>query len=219
MTSKTIKINKKTLYEIVREVQKRPCLWNTEDEYYNNRARVAVAWEEITTILNLPEPLIRAKWKNMRDIFKREMKRCKYNMQGEFEYTGKWRHLKLMWFLHKPRASTPTQSQQDHSNSTTEPDIKEEVPIIVNNRDMEESDDNIIPFEGSNIFSMDFQQQDPLPLKRRKSEDDYDLMFLKSLVPYFRELDPVRKLRIRNRIQDIILNEISVQGSIGTARQ
>ncbi|CAH2244451.1 uncharacterized protein LOC120629371 [Pararge aegeria] len=211
MATKTVRVNKKTLYEIVHEVQQRPCLWNTADEYYNNRGRVAVAWEEISAILNLPEALIRAKWKNMRDIFKREMKRCKYNSKGEFEYTGKWRHLKLMWFLHKPKSLQDEHNQKENSSST-ETDIKEEMPIIVNSlRDQEESDDNNMQFEGSNIFSMDFQpEQDPLPLKRRRlSEDDYDLMFLKSLVPYLRSMDPVRKLRIRNRIQDIILNEIS----------
>lgn len=47
-------MNRKTMLEIVNEVKKRPCLWDTDDEYYHNRGRVSVAWEEITAALNLP---------------------------------------------------------------------------------------------------------------------------------------------------------------------
>ncbi|XP_045771583.1 uncharacterized protein LOC123871707 [Maniola jurtina] len=210
MTSRNLKVSRKTLINIVLEVQKRPCLWNPDDEDHKNRGRVAVSWEEITAALNIPETVIRAKWKSMRDIFKREMKKCKTNSQGELRYTGKWRHFKLMWFLHKNKnAQLVDYDPKEVSNTSTESEefIKEEV----NDRDMDESDGNNVPFE----FAVDFQpEQDPLPVKRRQSSEvDYDLMFLKSLVPYFRELEPVRKLRIRSKIQDIIINEINAQGN------
>lgn len=89
--------------------------------------------------------------------------------------------------------------------------------IMHSNRDGE-SDENM-PFETSNIFSVDYQPEDPLPnaIARRSLEEDYDMMFLKSLVPYFRELDPVRKLKVRNKIQDIILNEINEQGAFSNS--
>ncbi|XP_034830604.1 uncharacterized protein [Maniola hyperantus] len=214
MTSRNVKVSRRTLINIVLEVQKRPCLWNPDDEHHNNRGRVAVAWEEITEILNVPETIVRAKWKSMRDIFKRELKKCKTNSQGEFKYTGKWRHFQLMWFLHKNKdAKLVDYDLKEVSNTSTESEdfIKEE--IVNNDGDMDELDGNNVPFEPGNIFAVDYQpEQDPLPTKRRQSpEVDYDLMFLKSLVPYFRELDPVRKLRIRSKIQDIIINEINAQ--------
>ncbi|XP_045771582.1 transcription factor Adf-1-like [Maniola jurtina] len=214
MTARNPKLSRKTLLNIVQEVHKRPCLWNPDDENHNNRARMAVAWEEITSALNIPEPLVKAKWKIMRDIFKREMKRCKMNSHGKFQYTGKWRHFKLLWFVHKNKEAQLVQCDpaEDSYSSTEENNIKEEV-IDNNSTDVDESHDHNVPFEESNMLTLDFEpEQDPLPVQRRQSsEDDYDLMFLKSLVPYFRELDPVRKLRLRSTILDIIINEISGQ--------
>nr|XP_034830875.1 uncharacterized protein LOC117987911 [Maniola hyperantus] len=216
MTARNPKLSRKSLLNIVHEVRKRPCLWNTDDEYYNNRARVAIAWEEVTVVLNIAEPLIKAKWKIMRDIFKREMKKCKINSQGKFQYTGKWRHFKLMWFIHKNKeAQLVHYDPMEDSYGSTEEEVdnmKEEI-IDNNSGDVDESHDNNVPFEESNTLTVDFEpEQDPLPVQRRlSSEDDYDLMFLKSLVPYLRELEPVRKLEVRNKILDIIINDISAQ--------
>lgn len=39
--------------------------------------------------------------------------------------------------------------------------------------------------------------------------DDEDMLFLKSLHPYFRTMNPLQKLRIRNQIQTVFINELS----------
>lgn len=59
------------------------------------------------------------------------------------------------------------------------------------------------------------EHEDSIPKKRRKkkSKDDYDFMFLKSLAPYLRQLDPIRKLVVRSKMQDMLLNEIAAQQS------
>ncbi|XP_050517469.1 uncharacterized protein LOC126892083 [Diabrotica virgifera virgifera] len=43
--------------------------------------------------------------------------------------------------------------------------------------------------------------------KEINSEEDPDLCFFKSLVPYMRELSPGNRLRVRGKIQDLILDE------------
>jgi hypothetical protein len=41
--------------------------------------------------------------------------------------------------------------------------------------------------------------------------DDNDMLFLKSLHPYFSSMNPLQKLRIRNQIQNVFINELSTQ--------
>lgn len=41
-----------------------------------------------------------------------------------------------------------------------------------------------------------------------RSEDD-DMMFFRSLLPYFRKMQPIQKLRVRNKFQDIVIQELS----------
>lgn len=40
--------------------------------------------------------------------------------------------------------------------------------------------------------------------------DDDDMLFLKSLHPYFKTMCPIQKLRLRNQIQSVIINELSI---------
>jgi len=40
--------------------------------------------------------------------------------------------------------------------------------------------------------------------------DDDDMLFLKSLHPYFKTMLPIQKLRLRNQIQSVIINELSL---------
>lgn len=42
-----------------------------------------------------------------------------------------------------------------------------------------------------------------------KPDDDDDLMFFKSLVPFLKQMKPIQKLRIRNQFQDIIIKELT----------
>ncbi|KAL4092213.1 hypothetical protein QTP88_026751 [Uroleucon formosanum] len=42
-------------------------------------------------------------------------------------------------------------------------------------------------------------------------KDDEDMLFLKSLHPYFHTMNPLQKLRVRNQLQTIFINELSTQ--------
>ncbi|CAI6355397.1 unnamed protein product [Macrosiphum euphorbiae] len=45
--------------------------------------------------------------------------------------------------------------------------------------------------------------------------DDDDMLFLKSLHPYFKTMLPIQKLSLRNQIQSVIINELSLtQGQL-----
>lgn len=42
-------------------------------------------------------------------------------------------------------------------------------------------------------------------------QDDEDMMFLKSLHPYLKNMDNLQKLRVRNEIQTVLINQLSIK--------
>lgn len=46
-------------------------------------------------------------------------------------------------------------------------------------------------------------------LESNKTHDDEDMMFLKSLHPYFKNMNTLQKLKVRNQIQSVFINELS----------
>uniref|UniRef100_A0A1B6MQM8 MADF domain-containing protein n=1 Tax=Graphocephala atropunctata TaxID=36148 RepID=A0A1B6MQM8_9HEMI len=63
---------------------------------------------------------------------------------------------------------------------------------------------NIASF-GSEIFKNDNRMIEIL----QEPEDDYDLHFLKSLVPFFKDMTSVQKLRVRSRLINVIAEELA----------
>lgn len=49
--------------------------------------------------------------------------------------------------------------------------------------------------------------------EKNKEQGDEDMLFLKSLAPYFKYLTPVQKLRLKSKIQTFIADEISLTTS------
>lgn len=45
--------------------------------------------------------------------------------------------------------------------------------------------------------------------EKKKEADDEDMLFLKSLAPYFKYLSPVQKLRLKSKLQNMIADEIA----------
>lgn len=137
----------------------------------------------------------------MRDLFKKEIR--KYGPTIE-EYTGKWRHFEALAFLNK--TATAPENTEENSCDDKEPVTKQEYI---------ELDEDADPDNNEVEVYFDETYEDPLPEKRVKlaSDEDYDIMFLKSLAPYFKQLDPIRKLVVRSKMQDMLLNEIAAQSS------
>ncbi|XP_026753090.2 uncharacterized protein LOC113513295 [Galleria mellonella] len=188
-----------SVQKLVNEIKKRECVWNTESDEYNDRYQTAIAWKEISEALQLPIDLLRMKWKNLRDSFKKELK--KTGATCVEDYNGKWPHMELLSFMEKP---------SDNEASTTETE-REEKEDIVSFSSFTDTNFVDVQSNGNNEEEIDV----PVPEKRRKTyaEEEYDLMFLKSLAPFFRDLEPVRKLVLRSKIQDLVMNEIAAQNS------
>lgn len=50
-----------------------------------------------------------------------------------------------------------------------------------------------------------------LESNKPQMQDDEDMMFLKSLHPYFKNMDNLQKLRVRNEMQTVLINQLSIQ--------
>lgn len=138
-------------------------------------------------------------------------------------YEGKWRHYNQLVFLKDTfvrRDLVPKTiyvSDEEDSNTTLEHSIfyelsksppkkeKDPPPVLVQRKRKRDS---------HSAASQDSVEHKILKTESKilgyleKSDDD-DLMFLKSLLPYFKQMDPVQKLRIRSLFQNIIIEEIS----------
>ncbi|KAF9416950.1 hypothetical protein HW555_005866 [Spodoptera exigua] len=209
-------LSDQSLKKLIKEVKKRECLWNPHHERYNDRYRMAKAWMEIAELMELPEDRLRVKWKNLRDLYKKEVKKF-----GSVNYTGKWRHYNAMKFLNKVTENSKT-DEQNENQTNKDNEAESEGSKVATKEELTDDDFDFVDDQenvtaGSHEAEVYFDQgyeEDPIPDKIPKlADEDYDLMFLKSLAPYFRQLDPIRKLVVRSKMQDMLLNEIAAQAS------
>lgn len=54
MSVRKVPISEKSVMILINEVKKRRCVWDVEDATYNDRYKIALAWEQIADLLNLP---------------------------------------------------------------------------------------------------------------------------------------------------------------------
>ncbi|XP_072931701.1 uncharacterized protein [Epargyreus clarus] len=224
MTARKLILTTEQTFALIENVRNHACIWKLDHEFYNDRNAVAVAWTGIANEIKLPEELIRVKWKNLRDLFMREIKRL--DLTNVDEYHGKWKYFKTLSFLYRSENNT-TASEEDSSELPEVPlsepyvvkleptdsdytyDPEQEPELMPEKRKRIENNSTSEPYDvGENLL-----EQTPLDKRRRINEvymeEDYDVMFLKSLTPYFKSLKPTRKLVIRNKIQEMLLKEIS----------
>lgn len=124
-------------------------------------------------------------------------------------YRGRWRYFQPLWFLFKICDTNFDADQRE-----------EEGDNLSNTEYLEESstengDGEAVEID--NFFQVDSNKvdflEDPISERKPYGDDDYDLMFLKSLMPYFSQLDSMRKLVLRSKIQDMLMNEIAAQNA------
>ncbi|XP_014362136.2 transcription factor Adf-1 [Papilio machaon] len=204
MAKRKINFNAQTVTRFIERIESRPCLWDVDYEHYNDRHKMIAAWQEISNDMDIPVDTLRLKWKSLRDFFIRMLRMG--NIKDVREYKGGWQHFQKMWFLNKAvstrnRAySSEEAASRSFANSDDEATIEEgEVMVKCEPVQMEQEE----------VFVSDY---DPSPPKKRCStSDDFDEMFLKSLTPFFKNLEPVRKLIVRNKIQELLIEEITAQ--------
>ncbi|XP_066592580.1 uncharacterized protein [Prorops nasuta] len=95
---------------LISEVYKRPALWNQRHVYYHNREVTNRVWMEIATIFKLPKPVLKAKWKGLRDTFRAELKKEQVYLLRKSKFHRNrpvWIHYKSLQFLKEQMLPRP----------------------------------------------------------------------------------------------------------------
>ncbi|XP_041978196.1 uncharacterized protein LOC121732395 [Aricia agestis] len=171
-------------------------LWNPDIREFKNKCKKNEAWIEVAKTLQITVDTAKTKWKNIKDIFRKEMH--KYPVTRLEDYDGSWQHFESVWFLYRPgdapkkRTKRDTKSYDDSQsdNSSDKFFVKTEPETEV--------------YVEDNRLHDEFEPKRP----RVEEDDDYDMMFLKSLAPYLRALRPIKKLAVRNKIQQMLMDEL-----------
>ncbi|XP_060802934.1 uncharacterized protein LOC106142352 [Amyelois transitella] len=198
-------ISDSAAFKLIKLVKSRPYIWNMNYEKYNDRFHVAISWKEIQEALSdtgLSEDALRLKWRNYRDIFRRELR--KYPCHSPEDYGGKWQFFRAMFFLKTELYEKETEQYLAEKNEEDKSD-NEEPHFVVK---FEPQEDEAPPIDFVSTTSDDDERRSK---RRRVDKNDYDQMFLKSLVPYFRQLEPMRKLAVRTKLQNLLFEELKEQ--------
>nr|CAD7398498.1 unnamed protein product [Timema cristinae] len=95
--------------KFIKEVRKRPPLWDQKDINYHSRVVASRLWAELGSMFGLQVNRAKIKWKSLRDMYRVELKKSlKYSPVG---VRSNWAHFESMHFIKEqlhPRNRTDT---------------------------------------------------------------------------------------------------------------
>ncbi|XP_075450999.1 uncharacterized protein LOC142492211 [Ascaphus truei] len=221
-----------SIEQLISEIYKRDPLWNQKANTYHDRFLTKKLWSEIGEIMSCGTDILRTKWKNLRNSFRRELNKVIHPRSGDaaasvHEYTSSWPYFSMMLFLKEQM--TPAQTVCNLENSNTElPGNSTDNTLDVSVEDTSFSVTPPSPSEPPtkkrkpnndyNFFLLAIEENKlvilanalhdspPPPPTPPPVEDCEDLSFLKSLPPQLKTLDPIKKLLVRNQINMVVVN-------------
>lgn len=103
-------------------------------------------------------------------------------------------------FIHTHETSTPsTPVTNQSSDSERLLSRKRKKPKVDDDKYLE----NLLKIESQKVALLQQSTNVTAP------EIDEDMLFFQSLLPYFKKMDSIQKLRVRNQFQNILINELS----------
>lgn len=178
---------------------------------------------------------MKQKWRNIRDTYQRELKKLR-NEDGSLDpYTGKWAYYHKLSFLNEivlPKMqmkfgySALNVSQESQNNDSDasevdgdndESDSANAFSIKIENSEIpRKSKFGVTKFNARKRRADDFddplveieRHEQPTYIRDFESDVDDDLCFVKSLVPYMKRLNPVKKLIVRNEMQKLLIDQL-----------
>ncbi|XKL68036.1 hypothetical protein PGB90_003527 [Kerria lacca] len=210
---------------LIKEVRKRKILWDRKDKNYYNRSLVDKEWSKVAEQLNESKEAVKTKWKNLRDTFRKELKKIpessdiySTDIERASHYTGTWPHFCVMLFLLSVvtlKASEESVELEflpsDLVNTTIREDSTDETNETETSFSATYETDMVPPkkfkFQTANVDLQYLEKKMPV---FEDKQDDEDLSFFKSLIPHVKILPSINKLRFRSQVQDLLIKEITI---------
>ncbi|XP_050523290.1 uncharacterized protein LOC126895464 [Daktulosphaira vitifoliae] len=179
---------------LIEEVCSRPELWDRQHPQHHNRSVLDHHWEDVAGTLSINGKTARGKWKNLKDHFRKEYKRCLSLENGQD--ISKWPYFQSMMFIKDQISHSVSNSLYladiQFQNIYPEVEMTEGVDEDKHsNSTVARSTDN-----GVEICSSSLYQDENF------SDDKH---FLLSLLPTFSALSPEKKLKARIAIETLLL--------------
>ncbi|KAF6202400.1 hypothetical protein GE061_004799 [Apolygus lucorum] len=243
--------------QLIHEVHSRPPLWN--HRIVSGKETVERLWGEVAEALGTSGKDVKQKWKNLKDTFRKEMKK---SIECGPSYTTMWPHYQRLTFLTEillqskrisysseevlyPNVAHQQEARFDSEDSTENivaaPEVRfspkrrrETEEIVMELKPDPDAEDGVENCTGASShvsgkprverasevgfterpsemgFAPRMTSSQPMPAWDCYGMDE-DYHFFMSLMPHMRGFEPLQKLKIRNRIQEIIIQEMTAE--------
>jgi len=184
---------------LIAEVHRRPELWDRQHPQHHNRSVLDHHWESVAAVLGIAGKAARGKWKNLKDHFRKEYKRCMTSIESDQEMS-RWPYFHSMMFIKDQISHTVTNSAYlsdlQYQNIYPEVELKE---------DAVSDEENPL-----NCLNIEYDNQNLVEVKSEYSNQDENISddkhFLLSLLPMLSTLPMDKKLVARIAIETSLLN-------------
>lgn len=205
----------------ISNVRVHPALWDLTHHLHSDKLVCDALWEHIGNKFQTNGPSAKSRWKNLRDNFRRELRRSEIGLRGTTaeEYKSTWRYFNSMFFIKdqlrqnniiSPLVMSRTQNRidakEDSSSSVLPNGEIDEVEIVETTHD---------------AFVKEFPKPSyskNQPVKPEGDEDlqkhmteamvasiDPDVGFLASLLPHIRSVGAEKKALLKNHLLQVVL--------------
>ncbi|XP_015522835.2 uncharacterized protein [Neodiprion pinetum] len=160
---------------LIAEVYKRPALWNQRHISYHNREVTNRVWMEIATIFKLPQPVLKAKWKGLRDTFRAELKKEQVYRKSKYHRNRPvWIHYKNLQFLKEQMLPRPPIWERNRRENVEETDTSENENLL--QEDTQEAlSEHVMSIDGNDSGKVDSVNQ--VEVKQEPEENFENLEF------------------------------------------
>ncbi|CAH0400992.1 unnamed protein product [Chilo suppressalis] len=203
---------------IIAAVYKREPLWNQSNKHHKNVIVLKKLWEEVAEEVNIDDKIVRMKWKNLRTYFFREIRKMedpKSGDGGRIYSASTWKFFEQMMFMKDSVAKLQRDTNFDMESITSDCNELSGSPEIIYLRETAVQSSNMTHTTKKIKTSHDHHDELAQLEKKIQSlekeslqEQDEDLLFFKSLIPYMKKIPLRKKLKLRSIIQDAILEHI-----------
>ncbi|GLV38640.1 hinge3 [Carabus blaptoides fortunei] len=188
---------------LISEVHGRRPIWDKKHELHNQRDLIEALWNEISVTVGVPVSRARAKWKNLKDSFRREAKRA----FTELHYRPRWRLYQSLMFLYDQQLEFDQKEDTMQPGGFLEPDqtpskVEYEFDHVQANSASGGSEARQL--EQTNADNYEPEQQ----MRADLHADDADMCFFRSLVPHMKELTPQKRMQLRIKIHEMVYKEV-----------
>ncbi|KAG8228491.1 hypothetical protein J437_LFUL009357 [Ladona fulva] len=216
---------------LISEVHSRPVLWYEDHPHYRRKNLRDKLWLEVADICGYASGIeAKTKWKSLKDQFRREMQKMPKYKPGSDTHTSKWQYFDLMRFIKDfddpEKVQRNLRGKRDVEESNLEEDAcdeeaeNEEISNMDKPIEMSHSPEASLSSiqcgrksrkidTENETSSFGMEKQKIVQKYHGEEEENADLFFFKSLLPYMQEFSPLEKLHVRNDIQNVILNHYS----------